>query len=91
LPRLAKFGLLECFNCILVSDALGAIKPDPAAFRELLKHGCDPNRVLFVDDQLANVESARCLGLTAIHAQESLGWLRVIDRLLDIETAAARV
>lgn len=88
LPRLARFDLLDCFDCILVSDALGAMKPDPAAFREIRKFASAPERVLFVDDQLVNVRSAGRLGFLTLYANDAGGWPDVIDRLLDLSPAA---
>jgi putative hydrolase of the HAD superfamily len=86
-PRMARLNLLDFFDRILVSDVIGSMKPDPAAFREVLRQTSRPQRVLFVDDQLVNVLSARRLGLTALHAEKTGHWLGVVDRLLDLAPA----
>jgi len=60
--------LIGHFAYQFVSHRLGEVKPDVAAFEkvaELLPVA--PDRVLFVDDNLANVESARSLGFQAEH------------------------
>jgi putative hydrolase of the HAD superfamily len=61
LPRLDRFGITDRFERILVSDALRAAKPSPAAFAPLVAHGS----VAFFDDSRRNVDAARALGLSA--------------------------
>lgn len=62
--RLERFGIADRFERSLVSDALGAAKPDPRAFQpvvDLARH----RSVLFIDDQIQNIATARSLGLCA--------------------------
>ena len=61
LPRLDRFGISDRFERVLVSDALGAAKPSPAAFAPLVARGS----VAFFDDSQRNVDAANALGLTA--------------------------
>jgi putative hydrolase of the HAD superfamily len=61
MPRLDRFGLTGRFECILVSDALGASKPSPMAFEALRTRG----DTVFFDDSPCNVEAARALGIAA--------------------------
>lgn len=63
-PRLGRFGLLPCFSRVMVSDVLGAAKPDPAVFAPILE-AFAPERVLFVDDRDTNRAAARELGMAA--------------------------
>lgn len=86
--RLARFGLLATFRRVLVSDAIGAMKPDPRAFDAVLAWGFDPGRVLFVDDQPRNVAVARRLGIRARVAGEPEGWLDEIDRMIGTAAVA---
>jgi FMN phosphatase YigB (HAD superfamily) len=62
--RLVRFGIDTRFEAVLVSDGLGATKPDPAAFR-VVQREARRTSLLFIDDQHKNVEAARQLGLTA--------------------------
>lgn len=80
--RLARFHLQDHFERILVSDRIGAPKPEPAAFTPLLQTGHAPHEILFVDDQQKNVDAARSLGLTAIHASDESDWLDSVARLV---------
>lgn len=69
LPRSpAVVDLLTHFDAILISGAVGLIKPDKAIFWEAEKQwGLDPASTWFIDDSLANVDGARAVGWNAIH------------------------
>ena len=65
---LLALGLSDAFDAVVNSSTIGYVKPEP----EILWHaaavaGCPPERCVFVDDTLANVESARALGMVALH------------------------
>jgi FMN phosphatase YigB (HAD superfamily) len=79
LPRLQRFGVLECFARIVVSDTMGAAKPDATAFGELLRQRSASKCILFVDDQACNVEVARRLGIPALQAQPDGRWVAEVD------------
>jgi len=52
----------------LPSFRAGASKPDPAIYRHAERlFGLDPSRTVFIDDLLANVDTARQRGWKAIH------------------------
>lgn len=79
-PRIDRMGLRRFFADILVSDRLGAAKPDPAAFASVLAQVPDPAVVLFVDDHAENVATARHLGMRTVLARGQ--WLARVDELL---------
>lgn len=59
-------GIGEAFDLVVGSADLGFAKPAPEAFNAATAGlGVDPQRSLFVDDTLANVEAARALGMRA--------------------------
>lgn len=61
------YSFLPYFEGLILSFQVGAAKPDPAIFRLALeKAGLKPDEAVFVDDQLANVEAAREIGIDAI-------------------------
>ncbi len=63
----ARFAFLDAFAGIVVSGAIGVVKPDRAIYDHLVGvFGLDRGRCLFVDDSAANVEGARAAGLEAI-------------------------
>lgn len=64
----ARFAWLEHFRDILVSGDVGIKKPDARIFRLMLERiGVEPAAVVFIDDVVDNVESARAIGMQAVH------------------------
>nr|WP_316354646.1 HAD-IA family hydrolase [Candidatus Trichorickettsia mobilis] len=52
-------NFMDYFKDIIVSAEVGILKPDPKIYQHLLnKHNIDPFDSVFVDDLMANVESA---------------------------------
>lgn len=75
-----EFDWLSEFEVKVWSCELGTVKPDPAIYRACLDAlGCEPERTLFFDDRLNNVEAARELGMEA-HIFESAEQARAIVR-----------
>ena len=66
-PILAPYGLLDLFDDMVVSAAVGIIKPEPAIYDLACSRlGVLPQEALFIDDNRGNVESARQVGLQAL-------------------------
>lgn len=62
------FDFLGEFDHAVISGHVGVVKPDPRIFEILFERsGRRPEELLFIDDQLKNVEAARALGMPAIH------------------------
>lgn len=60
--------VVNAFDRIFSSAEMGLRKPERAAFDAVVDGiGCDPDRILFFDDMLANVDGARVAGLQAVH------------------------
>ena len=66
-PRFTdEFGLDRYAERIFASHQLGMAKPDAEIFHFVIDQlGSAPDRILFVDDNLANVDAARATGLRA--------------------------
>jgi len=63
-----RFDFLNRPRGVTVSGDVRLIKPDPAIFDYHTKSfGLDPSATLFIDDNAANVESARAFGWHAVH------------------------
>ena len=94
LPKLEAFGLSSAFDKLLVSDRTGFIKPELGAFRQLLHGVSSAQDILFIDDQLHNVEAAQAMGCRAIFAAPGRSWLKRVDAALhtnpEIRTAEER-
>ena len=60
-------AILEVFDEFVLSFQVGAMKPDPRIYQEVLRRSGLPARgCLFVDDRPANVEGAARLGIPAV-------------------------
>lgn len=58
--------IYELFQCHFPSFKIGHLKPDPRIFQHVLDStGLKPERILFFDDSLPNVESAQKFGIRA--------------------------
>jgi 2-haloacid dehalogenase len=64
----SRYPILDEFEGIVVSGREGMIKPDPAIYQLLCaRYGVIPDRVVFIDDNLRNVEGAQAIGMQGIH------------------------
>ena len=62
-----KYAFMAWFDDILISGAVGLVKPDPAIFRLLMTRiGRAAEDCIFIDDASANISTAQGLGFTAI-------------------------
>ncbi|TFF98741.1 MAG: HAD family phosphatase [Promethearchaeota archaeon] len=60
-------GFLDHFDSILLSHEIGMLKPDKKVFEYVIQLAkCKPNKVLFIDDGLKNVQSAEELGIVGL-------------------------
>lgn len=82
LPRLTRLGLSRFFERVIVSDAIGAAKPDPAAYKPILEQVSNPKCALFVDDRSRNVRAAQRLGIRAVLASHESPWIRQVEIVL---------
>lgn len=58
----------ELFDLVVDSSEVGMRKPNPAIFRLAMeKFGVTPFESIFLDDHVANVQSAEALGMQTIH------------------------
>ena len=82
LPRLERFELTRFFQRVIISDAIGVAKPEPAAFAEIFRHTGRPAAAMFVDDQPRNVAAAVKLGIHALLADADESWISAVDHAL---------
>jgi putative hydrolase of the HAD superfamily len=81
----SRYGdVLAYFQRIFVSNELGKRKPDPVAFHAVAQAiDVPPERILFFDDTLSNVEGALAVGMQAVHVKSVADTERAIARLCD--------
>ena len=69
---LENFDFLQLFEGILVSGEEKLVKPDPAIYQLLLdRYQIVPEKSIFIDDSLRNVETAAKIGIHALHFTSS--------------------
>ncbi len=67
---ISAWTLAEHLDPRFLSYEIGAVKPDREIFQHVLRElDCDPGSVLFLDDNLPNVEAAQACGMQAAHAR----------------------
>lgn len=60
------------FEHVYLSNEMGKRKPDAEIFQQVLtEQGLVPERTVFIDDSIQHVESARKLGIQAVHLDVS--------------------
>lgn len=65
-----RYEFLNLFDDMIISGEHKLIKPDPAIFQLTLERiNRTANECLFIDDSLANIETARNMGFHTIHFQ----------------------
>jgi glucose-1-phosphatase len=63
-----SYPIADAFDLIVCSAEEKVMKPDPVIFERTLERlGRRPAEAVFVDDSAANIETARQLGMAAIH------------------------
>lgn len=66
--RKDKLDFLDLMDGYILSYREHVIKPDPAVFRLLLeRYRIEPEKAVFIDDTLKNIEAAERLGIHGIH------------------------
>ncbi len=88
LPVLARHGLLELLDPLLISSLTGLVKPDPRAFAQLAQLGTSPERVLYVDDQPQALRRAEQHGISTLEAHDAPAWLDQVSRRLGPRAAS---
>jgi glucose-1-phosphatase len=74
---------LKPLRKVFVSSIIGLRKPDKAAFDHVAREmGVAPQRILFFDDALTNVEGARAAGLQAVHVRSNADVVAALAPLL---------
>jgi putative hydrolase of the HAD superfamily len=73
----------DVFNGIVISGEVQMMKPEPEVFRHLLAtFNLRPEESVFIDDLLANIESARQVGLHTVWFKDAAQCRRELDQIL---------
>jgi len=88
-PRVVgELGLGEgLFEQCFTSHLMGKIKPDAQAFEHAIEAlACEPSRIVFLDDNLVNVDAAQSLGLRAVQVRGLAETRRALEELRILES-----
>jgi putative hydrolase of the HAD superfamily len=78
-----KYDFLRHFDRVFNSFHLHKSKKDPSLFMEVCTLlGVDPREVLFIDDNLANIERAASRGLKTIHFRDVAVFKEDLNKIL---------
>jgi 2-haloacid dehalogenase len=68
-PLMQKnYDFVKLFDDMIISGEVGLIKPDPAIFHLTLSRIKYPaEQCIFIDDSMPNIQTARAVGMQAIH------------------------
>ncbi len=77
-----RFPFLDWFDDVVISGDVGVVKPDPRLFEHLIdRDGVNPDDAVYIDDQPANVRTARSLGFTGILFRDAIALRRELVAL----------
>jgi 2-haloacid dehalogenase len=66
----AKYNFFDLFDDMVISGAVGFVKPEPEIYHIMLdKIGRPAQECLFIDDSLPNIQQANKIGFATIHFQ----------------------
>jgi putative hydrolase of the HAD superfamily len=84
--KLAELDIDRLFDNVTVSAYIGAMKPDPTAYRVALRGlNVAPQEAIFVDDVPQNVQGAVLVGLQAILFERSMDLRAELCRYLKLK------
>jgi HAD superfamily hydrolase (TIGR01509 family) len=79
----AYADMLRHFRRVFVSSTIGLRKPDAEAFAYVAREiGVRPERILFFDDSLANIEGARAAGFQTVHVRSNADIAAALEPLI---------
>jgi len=78
-----ELGIYDAFDQVLISAHIGFMKPEPAAYRAAADSiGLCAPECVFIDDNPANVDGARAIGMAAIHYRAGMDVAAALQPIL---------
>ena len=76
-------GILDLFDKKFGSHQIGMRKNNPEAFKVILKKlNVGPDQVLFIDDNIKNIENAKSLGINTIHFEDNVQLIKDLNKFV---------
>lgn len=83
IDKLRALNIDGLFDPLVISAAIGVMKPDAAAYLAVLDGlACAPDQTIFIDDMLANVAAAQALGIHAVRYNTGMDLRAALTPLL---------
>jgi len=77
-----KWNFIDWFDELILSHETHLIKPNPKIFEYAIKKaGCKPRQIVYIDDGLNNIRSAKELGIICIKYTNSEELLEELKKL----------
>ena len=78
-----KYDFFKCFDGMVISSHVRAIKPEEKIYRILIeKYNLKPEKSLYIDDKIENIEAGKKLGFNTIHLQNPRDLKRKLSEFL---------
>lgn len=78
--KLRRLEIDTLFDPLVISAQIGVMKPHPAAYQAVLDQlKRPPEKTIFVDDRLENVEGAAALGIQAVHYKPGMDLAAILN------------
>lgn len=75
----SRYPFLDEFDHYFLSGPMQTIKPEPAIYAAVEAHfNCSPNRLLFADDRIDNINAANARGWQTHHFTSAQGWAQTL-------------
>ncbi len=75
-------NLFSLFDDVYYSFEMGLVKPNPLIYQQVLnEHNLSADEVLFFDDNVANINSAKALGITSYLINPTIDFTQIQDIL----------
>ena len=70
---------------VIISAEINKIKPNSDFYQFILdKYNLEPNELLFLDDNIENVDGAKKLGINVIKVEKEMSLLNEIERFMEV-------
>jgi FMN phosphatase YigB (HAD superfamily) len=75
---------IDYLDDVLISAEIHKIKPNPDFYEYILnKYHLDPSELLFLDDNISNIEGAKSVNVNTIHVTRDMDILNEIKNIMD--------
>ncbi len=79
-----ELAIYDLFDSVIISASIGVMKPEPAAYYAIAAAlNVHTDECVFIDDNAANIEGARRVGMQAIHYRAAMDVRAALDSIFN--------